>query len=136
MADLPNNSITEAAVDRVVVDRILCAQAAGSGRVNDLVLEKAGGQLGLSWGASCQPGDVDYGIYEGALGDFASHGSRSCSTGGATSTMLDPSPGDRYYLVVPADGIEEGSYGMNSAGIQRSQAQSACAPQNVAACGF
>jgi hypothetical protein len=48
-----------------------------------------------------------------------------------------PGDGDRYYLVVPvATGLaEEGSYGTDSAGVERPPGTTACAPQqNLAAC--
>ena len=37
--------------------------------------------LALAWGASCWSADRDYAIYEGQLGDFASHTPVRCTTG-------------------------------------------------------
>jgi hypothetical protein len=92
------------------------------------------GDLQLSWGTSCAATDTDYEVYEGAVGgSFASHAPRICSTSGATSIALTPSPGSSYYLVVPANGPYEGSYGARTGG-ERPQSASFCAPQYVGAC--
>jgi probable HAF family extracellular repeat protein len=93
------------------------------------------GDLELSWGPSCQPGDSDYAVYEGLLGDFASHAPRLCGTGGATSVTLTPASGNRYYLVVPLspDGAE-GSYGTASDGSQRPPSATSCQPQVFTGC--
>ena len=90
--------------------------------------------LVLSWGAgSCNPGDSDYEVYEGTIGGlFDSHGPRLCSTGGATTVTLSPGAGNTYYLVVPRNGVSEGSYGRRSDGSQRPQSTAACLPQVIA----
>ncbi|MGD8376074.1 MAG: hypothetical protein PVF68_08030 [Acidobacteriota bacterium] len=95
------------------------------------------GDLDLSWGSSCLATDLDYAVYEGALGDFTSHVPVSgCSTGGTTSLTLTPGGGGRYYVVVPQSsaGGCEGSYGLQSDGIARSQSPVACAFQAVETC--
>lgn len=71
-------------------------------------------------------------IYEGILGDFASHESRFCSTGGATTETFAPLAGDAYYL--PLNATREGSYGTDSDGAERPQGLDACSPQQFAAC--
>ena len=97
------------------------------------------GDLDLLWGASCVQTDDDYAVYEGVLGDFTSHvpvGIPDCTTGGATTTTITPSAGDRYYLVVPqllSEGIE-GSYGFASDGTPRTPSLSACGLQVVCEC--
>ena len=48
-------------------------------------LSVALGDLTLTWGDSCRSSDSDYEVYEGTLGDLASHAVRYCSTGGTTS---------------------------------------------------
>ena len=99
-----------------------------------LLLDKAGGDdVSLSWSASCVSSDVDYEIYEGTLGDFTSHVPAFCSTGGLTSKSFTPLAGDSYYLVVPTNGLDEGSYGSDSLG-ERPQSASACLAQAAAAC--
>jgi hypothetical protein len=106
-----------------------------AGGVESLVVGRADGeQIVLGWGASCKATDTDYAIYEGILGSFASHVSRVCSTGGATTETLTPEEGDTYYLVVPRNGTYEGSYGKTSAGTERAAAAVACMPQQVGAC--
>ncbi|HET6374146.1 MAG TPA: FG-GAP-like repeat-containing protein [Candidatus Polarisedimenticolia bacterium] len=110
--------------------------APAAGRVSEedpLVLQALpNGALELSWGSSCAPGDSDFEVYEGILGDFGSHLPRACSTGGLMSYQLMPSAGDRYYLVVPRNGLREGSYGLRSDGTERPVSASACMPQSIA----
>ena len=89
----------------------------------------------LSWGASCATADADFAVYEGSLGDFASHEPRACGTGGSRSVELNPVAADAYYLVVPVNADREGSYGSDSAGAERPQAIDACAPRVLHACG-
>jgi hypothetical protein len=113
----------------------------GAGEVPDqapdtpLRLDKAaGGQITLEWGASCLATDVDYEIYEGTIGSWYSHGLLFCSTGGATTITFVPSTDSTYYLVVPTNGSQEGSYGTNSAGAERPQGAPSCQPQQLAGC--
>jgi hypothetical protein len=99
-----------------------------------LLLGKAGGDdVTLSWSASCVSSDIDYEIYEGTLGDFTSHVPAFCSTDEATSKTFTPLAGDSYYLVVPTNGLDEGSYGSGTFG-PRPQSASACLAQAAAAC--
>ena len=98
------------------------------------VHKEPGGDLRLEWGASCLPGDGDYGVYEGTLGEFTTHGPRLFSTGGATSAILTPAEGGTYYLVVPQSGLREGSYGTDSAGAERPPAAEVCLPQEIGSC--
>ena len=99
----------------------------------ELTVDKSGGDLALAWAAACGPA-VDYAVYEGEIGVAGSLAQRQCSTGGATSTTLTPSAGNRYYLVVPLNAGKEGSYGKDSAGSERAPAAAACAAQQIAAC--
>jgi hypothetical protein len=94
-----------------------------------------GGDIVLSWGASCATADADYAAYEGALGDFASHEPRACSTSGARSMTLTPVAGDAYYLIVPVHADREGSYGTGLGDVERPAGASTCAPRVVHACG-
>lgn len=91
-----------------------------------------GGEVTLVWEPSCASGDDDYEVYEGSLGDFASHAPRLCSTGGATTATITPAGGDVYYLVVPRNAAGEGSYGRRSDGAERPQSTTACLPQEIA----
>jgi len=85
----------------------------------------------LRWNPSCSFGDTDYEIYQGSLGALPAydHEHVLCSTAGATSATFNAGSGDRYYLVVPTDGIEEGSYGVDAADAQRPRATLSCRNQ-------
>jgi hypothetical protein len=98
------------------------------------VAKSGNGMVELSWGASCVGSDSDYGIYEGAIGDFFDHSVRLCSTGGATDVAFSPAPASSYYLVVPNNGAREGSYGTNSNAIPRIQSGDSCFEQQVSPC--
>ncbi len=114
------------------------ADIAPAGRVPadaPLLLAKGeGGALQLSWGPSCLAGDLDYEVYEGQLGDFASHTSRLCSTGGQTTITLVPGRGGTYFLIVPRSPNGEGSYGTTSARAERPPGSPACLPQAIGSC--
>jgi hypothetical protein len=88
----------------------------------------------LLWSASCSAEDTDYEVYEGSLGDFASHTPVYCSTGGSTSKSLTPAGVSSYYIVVSRTGISEGSYGLRGGDAERPVSLSACLPQSVAVC--
>jgi hypothetical protein len=94
----------------------------------------AGGQITLMWDASCAAADSDYGIYEGSLGSYFSHVPLFCSTGGATNWTFTPGNSSTYYLVVPASGGQEGSYGATSGGTERPQGTPPCSPNAALAC--
>jgi hypothetical protein len=98
------------------------------------LLRLTDGNLQLSWGGSCLSTDTDFEVYEGRLGDFISHAPRLCTTGGATTATLAPAAGGTYYLVVPRNSGEEGSYGTNSLGLERPPSLSACVPQAALLC--
>jgi hypothetical protein len=99
--------------------------AGGSGSLL-FVGKGAGAEIELSWDPSCLPADADYAVYEGSIGDFASHTPVVCSTTGALSHVFTPTDGDRYFLVVPQRGLREGSYGADSAGTPRPPSQAYC----------
>jgi hypothetical protein len=101
------------------------------------------GDLVLSWGESCILDDTDYSVYAGRLVTLHpaegvepsySHGSILCSTGGATTTTLEPLQDDTYYLVVPNNDVFDGSYGKASSGVERPAGVPACHPQNMGEC--
>jgi len=117
--------------------------AAGPGSVPDgdtvagtplLVDKAAAGQITLSWSASCSAADTNYLVYEGFVGAYPSHFSKLCSTGGATNVTFLPGTFSRYYLVVPTDGTDEGSYGRDSNGQERPRGGNACKAQQVVSC--
>ena len=92
------------------------------------------GDLTLSWSPSCTASDTDYEIYEGQIGNFTSHSDVLCSTGGSTTQTLTPGPGDTYYLVVPRNAAVEGSYGVDSEGVERLPGTSSCLPYLIGGC--
>ncbi len=101
-----------------------------------LTLSKpGGGQMRLSWGASCSGGDSDYAVYEGPIGSFASHTPKECSTSGTTTRDYALDPSSVYFLVVPTTGFREGSYGLDGDGAERAAASAACEVQVTGACG-
>jgi len=96
-------------------------------------LEPAG-DLVLTWEGSCLASDADYEVYEGLLGDHDTHEARVCTTAGELTWTLTPGPGSRYYLVVPRNATREGSYGTDSAGVERPQGIAPCLTQSVSGC--
>ena len=105
-----------------------------------LTVDKSSGTAGnliVSWSRDCFVGDTqDHGLYEGALGDWYSHTRVDCSDdGGDLSEELTPSPGSRYYVVVPLEPSAEGSYGTDSRRLQRPPGSDVCqSPQEFTAC--
>ncbi len=99
-----------------------------------LTLSRSGGDISLSWGASCSAGAADYEVYEGTLGVWTSHEWILCTTGGLTSATFAPTEGDRYYLVVPRNAASEGSYGRTSGGSERPPGAPACVSQVLGGC--
>ena len=94
----------------------------------------AGDDLILDWGASCLSTDTDYAVYEGTLGSFTSHVPAVCTTGGSTTVTLTPATESRYYVVVPTNGVAEGSHGRDSNGIERVPESITCLPLNAGGC--
>lgn len=98
------------------------------------VTPAAGGGLTLQWGASCLAGDTDYAIYSGSMTDFRSYAPLLCTTGGATTATLTPAAGSEFYLVVPRNASQEGSYGFDGNGAERPASATSCLVQALAAC--
>ncbi len=92
------------------------------------------GKVTLDWSPSCNAGDTDFEVYEGTIRFFYNHDSRFCSTGGATTISFNPIGGSTYYLVVPHDGTQEGSYGVDSNDVERPQGGFACRTQQIGTC--
>ncbi|RMH54997.1 MAG: hypothetical protein D6685_14310, partial [Bacteroidetes bacterium] len=92
------------------------------------------GDLLLRWDASCESADSDYAVYAGAMPDWTGSQPATCSTGGALQWTLTPAPGQRFYLVVPQNGVAEGSYGRDSSGTERPPSAAACEAQVLAPC--
>ncbi len=109
---------------------------ASPGEVLDgLMVDRSGAtEITLTWDPSCDPTGSDYVIYEGTVGDYYSHVPAFCSTGMATTKTFAPVGGDFYYLVVPTDGVDEGSYGMDSGDNDRPQEPGACFTKAFTVC--
>jgi glucose/arabinose dehydrogenase len=99
-----------------------------------LTLNKVGnGMLDLEWGASCEASS-DYAIYAGTLGVFSSHDQVVCSTASLESATVPPGPGSEFYLVVPHNGVNEGSYGTDTQGAPRPASLTECFPRLMGPC--
>jgi hypothetical protein len=94
-----------------------------------LVLQKIGSSVRLTWGASCNPADTDYSIYEGAIGNFSSHTRLTCTTSGGLTTVVTPGAGGRYFLIGTENGSYESSLGLMSSGAERPPGIVSCAPR-------
>ena len=57
-----------------------------------------------------------------------------CTTQGLLTKTFPADPGDLYFLVVPLSANREGSYGKNSALVERPQGASACKLQLAGSC--
>jgi photosystem II stability/assembly factor-like uncharacterized protein len=99
-----------------------------------LTVAKTGAEITLGWDVSCSSGGEDFAVYEGSIGDYASHAPVACSTAGARTLTFTPGSAGRYYLVVPRNADAEGLYGTDSSGWERPQGSPACAPQDAGAC--
>jgi hypothetical protein len=112
-------------------------EATPGGRVVGLAVTKnAAPSITLDWFGSCSSADTDYGVYEGNIGTWHSHARVTglCTTSGLTTITLNAGPGDHYYLVVPTDGVTEGSYGLDSDSVERPVGESTCATQALGQC--
>jgi len=68
------------------------------------------------------------------IGTFDSHVPAMCGTGDQLSTTLAPTHDAAYFLVVPSNGVRDGSYGSSSLGIPRFPGATSCLPQAHAGC--
>ena len=93
------------------------------------------GDLTLSWLTSCSQGASDYGIYEGTIGSWYSHTLKDCDDGApALTEEVTPAAGSSYYLVVPQNDSEEGSYGLATSGERPVGAAQCITPQTLTPC--
>jgi hypothetical protein len=128
--------IADASTDAFLPKIFLPHELVPGGAISGLMVGKDVGSIVLEWVESCSAADNDYGIYEGAAGDWASHLPIPglCTTGGLTTATFTPGTGDHYYLVVPTDGNTEGSYGWDYTGAERPPSAAPCSPQSLGNC--
>ena len=94
------------------------------------------GSVVLTWDLPCNDAQVpgqDYAVYRGVMGNWADLTSLTCTTGRRTEWLIENPPVDSFWVVVPQNSANEGSYGQGSMG-ERPQALSACKPQAIAVC--
>jgi murein DD-endopeptidase MepM/ murein hydrolase activator NlpD len=99
-----------------------------------LHIDKNSSLIRLTWGTSCNPGDTDYVLYDGAIGSYYSHSRIACSTGGNHTALISPAAGSRYYLVAPRNATREGSLGRASSGAERPPGTISCYARLQIAC--
>jgi hypothetical protein len=125
-------------VDDLHVNGVLVpsACAMNSGRVPTTITvdRLAGDAIEIAWEPSCSGGATDYGIYEGTIGEWYGHTAVDClDLGHDLRETITASEGDRYYLVVPRNGVDEGSYGLAAPGTERPVGVDTCEPIQVTA---
>jgi len=125
--------LADGSTDSFLTKVALGHEGPSGGRINGLNVGKSGANVALSWFGSCSAADNNYEVYEGAIGTWYSHVPVSCATGGTTASFA-PAAGNRYYLVVPRNAANEGSYGKNSAGVERPSSTAACVAQSIGSC--
>ena len=94
------------------------------------------GSVVLAWGAPCNDVEVpdqDFAVYQGTFGAWFDPTLVTCTTGRSSSWLLENPPSGSFWLVVPQNSANEGSYGRSTAG-ERPPAVSACKPQSVGVC--
>ncbi len=124
------------------IDALSCE--ANPGRIagqTGITMSRSSGDVTIHCPGSCSAGGRSAGIYEGTLASLRSgaydHVQRSCATDCPGDTVLTPIAESAYYLAVPTNGSEEGSYGRDSAMAERPAAGvgQVCEPvQNLTAC--
>lgn len=127
------------------IDALACE--ANPGRIKSptthITMSKSGPTATIHCPGSCASGGRDYGVYEGDLltlfmTGVYDHKAASCANVCPGAISFPVAGGATYYLVVPHNGKEEGSYGVDSGGIERPQAAAPAdrcvVPQNLTAC--
>ena len=111
--------------NRVEVDALSCQ--ANPGRINSpnqqITMDKSGADIQINCPASCSSGGEFYGLYEGTIPNYYDHVRRPglCTQACPGSFIFAPPGGSAYYLLVPNNAKEEGSYCTDSAGLERPQ---------------
>jgi hypothetical protein len=99
-----------------------------AGSVSDLMIDRSGVDLLLSWNSDCGLGDTN-GIYRGSLAlGYSSIAMDTCDVAATQATIPEGAPDGEFFLVVPTWNFQEGSYGSLAAG-DRAPAPGTCHPQ-------
>lgn len=128
--------IADQTADAYIPQISLAHEQDPGGTVNGLTVNKAAGSgIDLAWYPSCSVDDIDYGVYEGTIGNWTDHQPVTglCMAGGLTASFT-PGTGSHYYLIVPTNGPVEGSYGQDSTSAQRPASTSPCTVQVLGSC--
>jgi hypothetical protein len=120
---------------------------ANPGRIDSptqqILMDKAPATVSILCPGSCSSGGWRYGIYEGTIASLFFAGVydhvRTTCDNVCPGVLAFPTPaGSVYYLLVPHNGTEEGSYGVDSGGLERPQAAApgdrCVVPQNLTPC--
>ena len=111
-------------------------EASGTLPLRVTAFDRLSGNVTISFDPAC--GSTDHTLYTGNLSSVASLAitQRSCNRGVSGTTTFNPGPGSYFWMIVGNDGVKEGSYGTNRAGIERPEDSGASAcnlPQSLAA---
>jgi hypothetical protein len=121
----------------------IAAEAAAAGRVpsheaegEPLRVSKIGAEVLLTWGPSCMPSDFDYAVYAAPMALYGLHEPVTCTTMGLLHHQFLPPPDDTYFLVVPHNGVYEGSHGPQGGAVpvERPPSPATCYPQVIGEC--
>ncbi|HEX6852126.1 MAG TPA: trypsin-like peptidase domain-containing protein [Candidatus Polarisedimenticolaceae bacterium] len=116
-------------VDDVVISSTSygCAPAlVRPGEAQAFTMAKEAGSFRLDWAAPASGGSpASYGLYRTTLGAPVS-AQCEADLGNATTALLATLTDDRGFLVVARNAAGEGSYGSDSAGVERSPASAPC----------
>jgi hypothetical protein len=91
----------------------------------DLMLaayNQVNGQIDLTYTPACDA--TDHTVYYGDLSSVSSYGyaDAACFLGASGTASFDPGSGSWFFLVAASNGSDEGSYGKNSIGVERPEA--------------
>jgi hypothetical protein len=91
----------------------------------DLMLaayNQVNGQIDLTYTPACDA--TDHTVYYGDLSSVSSYGyaDAACFLGASGTASFDPGSGSWFFLIAASNGSDEGSYGKNSIGVERPEA--------------
>ena len=104
--------------DGMTCEDLLVSVAGVVDPVNPTGVNRVTGDMSIAYGPACQA--TDHTIYWGNL-VFPFDGTyrgQACSLGCSGLATFSPGGGSIFFFVVPNDGIDEGSYGLDSNGVE------------------